>query len=118
MFDLGLTSTHTLITGASGGLGLELVHQFLSQNALVTAHYNSNPAGLDSLPSDPSSLVRVQADVQEEAQVERLFVEARDGMNGRGVEVLVGEYASPQRKREEGRERRKARRDGELAKKG
>lgn len=90
MFDLGLESTHTLITGSSGGLGLELVSLFLSQGSLVTAHYNSNPAGLDSIPSS-SALVKAQADVEKEAEVERLFVEAREGMGGKGVEVLVGE---------------------------
>ena len=91
MFDLGLSSTHTLITGSSGGLGLELCSLFLSQDALVTAHYNCNLAGLDSLPPS-SSLVKVQANVEKEEEVKRLFVEAREGMGGKGVEVLVGEF--------------------------
>ena len=45
--DLGLSSSHVLITGASGGLGLELVRLFLDESSLVSAHYNSNKAGLD-----------------------------------------------------------------------
>lgn len=101
MFDLGLSQTHTLITGSSGGLGLELVSLFLSQEALVTAHYNSNPAGLDSVPSSPS-LVKAQANVEKEEDVERMFVEAREGMGGKGVEVLVGE-CDPNERQEETR---------------
>ncbi|KAJ7249418.1 NAD-P-binding protein [Mycena rebaudengoi] len=56
--DLGLQDVHVLVTGASGGIGLEVVR------AKVTAHYNSNASSLDAL---------AQADLAVEEDVARLF---------------------------------------------
>ncbi|KAF7316259.1 hypothetical protein MIND_00144500 [Mycena indigotica] len=76
--DLQLQDVHVLITGASGGIGLETARLFLEQGAKVTAHYNSNRTTLESLLSDFGS-TRVfagQADLCSENDVARLFREA------------------------------------------
>lgn len=92
MFDLGLGDLHTLVTGASGGIGLATVDAFLSQDARVTAHYNSNASPLNEIVSRGKGRVcAVQADLGVEADVDRLYEEAREKQGGRAVEVLVGE---------------------------
>lgn len=75
---------HVLITGASGGIGLETVKLFLSEGAKVTAHYNTTTPPLEG---PKGYLFTAQADVREEEQVERMFKQATDQF-GR-VDVLV-----------------------------
>ena len=82
--DFGLKDVHVLITGAAGGIGLETVHTFRELGARVTAHYNSRVGELASVPG----IVPVQADVRDEASVNRLLTEAAE-KNGGPVSVLV-----------------------------
>jgi NAD(P)-dependent dehydrogenase (short-subunit alcohol dehydrogenase family) len=76
--DFGLRNVHVLITGASGGIGLEAVRTFLQVGARVTAHYNTNIGELASL----SEVVSLKADVRNAADVERLFDEAAKQQGG------------------------------------
>jgi NAD(P)-dependent dehydrogenase (short-subunit alcohol dehydrogenase family) len=90
MFDLGLAGAHTLITGASGGIGLATAKAFQEQDALVSAHFNTQEQPLiDAFGRDHERVCRVRASVESEEEVERMFADARAKF-GKGVEVLVG----------------------------
>jgi NAD(P)-dependent dehydrogenase (short-subunit alcohol dehydrogenase family) len=82
--DFGLKGAHVLITGAAGGIGLETVRVFRQLGARVTAHYNSRIGELETI----SGVVALQADVRDEASVDRLIAEAGE-KNGGPVSVLV-----------------------------
>jgi len=82
--DFGLRDVHVLITGAAGGIGLELVRTFLQLGARVTAHYNSKLGELAQLPS----ITTIQADVRDEESVHQLLEVAGES-NGGPVAVLV-----------------------------
>lgn len=82
--DCGLKNIHVLVTGAAGGIGLETVNVFSQLGARVTAHYNSNIGELASL----KDVVSLQADVRDEAGVQKLLDEAAL-KNGGAVSVLV-----------------------------
>ncbi|KIY68887.1 NAD-P-binding protein [Cylindrobasidium torrendii FP15055 ss-10] len=76
--DLDLKNLHVLITGASGGIGLETTSVFLQQGARVTAHYNSKRYPLEPLLSQwpAEQLQALQADLTKEDAVARLFSDA------------------------------------------
>jgi len=80
----GLSSAHVVITGASGGIGLETVKLFSELGARITAQRNSKTGGLQ----DHRSLHIIQADATSEQQVEK-FYEVAEVFNG-PPEVLVG----------------------------
>lgn len=93
--DLDLRNVHVLITGAAGGIGLATTKQFLTHGALVSAHYRSTKATLESDAQCSRAIqegrsICVQGDVTREEDVERMFSEAEKAM-GRPVAVLVGE---------------------------
>ncbi|KAF5376044.1 hypothetical protein D9615_007661 [Tricholomella constricta] len=76
--DLDLANVHVLVTGASGGIGLETVDVFLQQGAKVTAHYNSNKSTLQPLIAryGADRVQALQANLTLEDDVHRLFSEA------------------------------------------
>ncbi|CAE7175169.1 unnamed protein product [Rhizoctonia solani] len=71
--DLGLNRVHVLVTGAAGGIGLEIVQQFLEQGAYVTAQYHTSPGSLPQLQEEADDLELFQADVTDERAVKKLF---------------------------------------------
>lgn len=90
MFDLGLENSHALVTGASGGIGIATVQAFLDQDALVSAHYNSNPQSLADAFDSNERVCAVKASVESEEEITRMFAESRKKL-GKAVNVLVGQ---------------------------
>ncbi|KAF8902656.1 NAD(P)-binding protein [Mucidula mucida] len=76
--DLNLKDVHVLVTGASGGIGLETASLFLEQGARVTAHYNSKAAPLKPVLDKwgKERVLLAQADLVQEDAVAKLFSEA------------------------------------------
>ena len=70
--DTGLAGKGVLVTGASGGIGGATARAFAAEGARVVAHYNSGRDRAEEL-----GVPTVQADLQDEAQVARMFDEAR-----------------------------------------
>jgi len=71
--DLGLKDVHVLVTGASGGIGLETAKLYCSLGAEVTAHYNTQYGPLESLSKAYDNLQAVQAELSDETSVTNMF---------------------------------------------
>ncbi|TDL15388.1 NAD(P)-binding protein [Rickenella mellea] len=89
--DLGLRDVHVLVTGASGGIGLETARTFLDQGARVTAHFNSNDSTLASLSQKYGhGRIRIaQANLSDETNVLRMFDDLSRADGFGHVQVLV-----------------------------
>ncbi|KAK7030266.1 hypothetical protein VNI00_014283 [Paramarasmius palmivorus] len=89
MLDLDLHDVHVLITGASGGIGLETTKLFLEQGAVVTAHYNTTSSTLqDLLATYPQKLHLGQADLTSEDSVRSLFTQAQAALGTIHIAVI------------------------------
>lgn len=86
--DTGLSGKHAVVTGASGGIGIETVRMFLSEGARVTATFNSSMRDLASLQKKwLNQLQLVKMDQTNESDVELMFKQANEKF-GR-VDILV-----------------------------
>ncbi|MGY5871452.1 MAG: SDR family oxidoreductase [Candidatus Thorarchaeota archaeon] len=86
--DTGLSGKHIIITGASGGIGIETTKMFLSEGAQVTGTYNHSVEKLESLREAWSDqLLIVKTNQTKERDVETLFKKANERF-GR-VDILV-----------------------------
>ncbi|KAF8153931.1 NAD dependent epimerase/dehydratase [Crassisporium funariophilum] len=88
--DLGLGGVHVLVTGASGGIGLETIQLFYDQGAIVTAHYNNNIKPLEPHIGQ-SRLQAIKADLTVEEDVIKLFKTAEYSFGP--VQILVCNHA-------------------------
>jgi len=86
--DIGLSGKHVVVTGASGGIGLETTRMFLAEGAMVTGTFNRSSRPFDEIKKNwPDSFLDVQLDQTFEEDVKRLF-EVANRAFGR-VDVLV-----------------------------
>jgi 3-oxoacyl-[acyl-carrier protein] reductase len=86
--DSKLSDRVVLVTGASGGIGGEVVRAFVAEGARVVAHFNEHGDAVRTLAHElGASCVPLRADLTLEADVERLFAEIEVGLGP--VEVLV-----------------------------
>ena len=86
--DSELTGKHVIVTGASGGIGLEVTRMLLVEGARVTGTYHRSAKPLNDIKKDwPDQFIDTKVDQTSEDDVERLFEEANRAF-GR-VDVLV-----------------------------
>jgi len=92
--DLGFKDVHVLVTGASGGIGLETTRQFLVHGAKVTAHYNTNATSLDVFVGEygTDNIQKLQANLGAEGDAIRMFGEINKGRFG-PVQVIIVNHA-------------------------
>jgi 3-oxoacyl-[acyl-carrier protein] reductase len=76
--DTGLAGKGVLVTGGAGGIGSACVRAFAAEGARIAIHYRASRERAEELAREIGTAAVLQADLTEEAQVERLFAEARD----------------------------------------
>jgi 3-oxoacyl-[acyl-carrier protein] reductase len=76
--DTGLAGKGVVVTGASGGIGSACARAFAAEGANVVVHYNRGRDRAEMLATELGGAPTVAADLTVEADVDRLFAEARD----------------------------------------
>jgi 3-oxoacyl-[acyl-carrier protein] reductase len=88
MMDAKLSNRVVLVTGASGGIGGDVVRAFIAEGARVVAHFSDHGDQAAALAHElGAQCTPFGADLTLEAEVERLFAEVEVGLGP--VEVLV-----------------------------
>jgi 3-oxoacyl-[acyl-carrier protein] reductase len=86
--DSKLSNRVVLVTGASGGIGGDIVRAFVTEGARVVAHFSEHGDRAQALAHELGApCVPFGADLTLEAEVERLFAEIEVGLGP--VDVLV-----------------------------
>jgi 3-oxoacyl-[acyl-carrier protein] reductase len=74
--ETGLAGKGVLVTGGSGGIGAACVRAFRIEGARVVAHYHEGRERAEAAGADAV----VGGDLRDEAEVERVFAEAREAL--------------------------------------
>jgi 3-oxoacyl-[acyl-carrier protein] reductase len=78
--ETGLAGKGVVVTGASGGIGAACARAFAAEGARVVVHYNRGRERAQAVAGELGGASVVQADLTHEADVERLFAEARESL--------------------------------------
>lgn len=87
--DAGLHGNGVLVTGGSGGIGSACVRAFAAEGARVLVHYHRGEERARKLADEVGGAPISQADLTDEAEVDRLFAEAREALGHIDVCVEV-----------------------------
>jgi 3-oxoacyl-[acyl-carrier protein] reductase len=87
--ETGLAGKRVLVTGASGGIGSACARAFAAEGCRVVVHYHQRTERAEKLVEDLEDAVAIQADLTDEAQVERLFAESGEAFGGLDVCAAV-----------------------------
>jgi 3-oxoacyl-[acyl-carrier protein] reductase len=74
--ETGLAGKGVLVTGGSGGIGAACVRAFRAEGARVVAHYHRGRERAEAVEADAI----VGGDLRDEAEVDRVFAEAREAL--------------------------------------
>ena len=87
--DSGLAGKGVVVTGASGGIGAACARLFAAEGAQVLVHYHRGEERARALAAELGGAAVAQADLTVEADVERLFAEARAALGSVDVCAAV-----------------------------
>ncbi len=93
--ETGLAGQGVVVTGASGGIGAACARMFAAEGARVLVHYHRGEERARALAAELGGAPLVQADLTAEADVDRLFAQAREALGAVDVcAAVAGVYPS------------------------
>ncbi len=87
--DSGLAGKGVVVTGASGGIGAACARLFAAEGAQVLVHYHRGEERARTVAAEIGGAAVAQADLTVEADVDRLFAEARSALGSVDVCAAV-----------------------------
>jgi 3-oxoacyl-[acyl-carrier protein] reductase len=94
--ETGLAGLGVVVTGASGGIGAACARAFAGEGARVLVHYHRGGERARSLATELGGASLAQADLTREADVDRLFGEAREALGRIDVCAAVAGVYPPE----------------------